>query len=176
MPSFHIDYLLVQKRLLYKGRLVIPKGSELIPIFYMLGMTVLLGGHSSFVRTQKGDNKCILGGDEKRYPGVCAKCAIYQQNKYSSLSPNGLLQPLLIPDQVWEELMMDFAKGLPKSDGFDTILVVVDRLNKYNHFVSLQHPFTTQGVPNIFVKEIVRLHGVSKSIVSYREKVFLSHL
>ena len=55
---------------------------------------------------------------------------------------------------------MDFIEGLPKSDGYDAILVVVDRLSKYAHFSLLKHPFTAKTVAALFVKDIVRLHGM----------------
>ena len=50
---------------------------------------------------------------------------------------------------------MDFISGLPKSKGKDSIMVVVDRLTKYAHFLAIDHPFTAKDVANLFVKEIV---------------------
>lgn len=63
--------------------------------------------------------------------------------------------------------------GLPKSHGMDAILVVVDRFTKYAHFVSPRHPYTTKMVAaDLFAREIVRLQGMPRLIVSDRDPIF----
>lgn len=69
---------------------------------------------------------------------------------------------------------MDFIVKLLKSQDHDAILVVVDRLSKYSHFITLKHPYSTRTVAKVFSKEVVRLHGIPMSIVSDRDPLFLS--
>ena len=99
---------------------------------------------------------------------------VFQQCKHSYRAPAGLLQPLHILETVWEDVSMDFIEGLPTSGAMDTILMVVDRLSKYAHFVGLRYPFTPVTVAMAFIKEIVRLHSNPRSIVSNQNRVFMS--
>ena len=67
---------------------------------------------------------------------------------------------------------MDFVEGMPVLEGYDTILVVVDRLTKYAHILALKHPFSAKFVAEIFMREVVKLHGILRSIISDRGKIF----
>lgn len=67
---------------------------------------------------------------------------------------------------------MDFVEGLPKSKGADTLLVVVDKLTKFNHFLTLAHPLTTAEVARKFMDTVFKIHGLPKAVLSDRDKVF----
>jgi hypothetical protein len=69
---------------------------------------------------------------------------------------------------------MDFIMGLPKSGGFEVILVVVYRYTKYAHFLPLKHLFTAPQVAQTFLDNVVKLHSLPSSIVSYRDNTFTS--
>lgn len=88
----------------------------------------------------------------------------------------GLLQPLEVANQSWQVISMDFVEGLPKSDHYSCVLVVVDTFSKYAHFVPLAHPYTAQSVATAFMNNIYKLHGLPEAIISDRERVFTSKL
>jgi hypothetical protein len=161
--------------LLYEGRLVLSRQSVLIPKMMEEFHTTPQGGHSGFYRTYRRFAANVYWVGMKRTVQEYVKaCDVCQRQKYLASSPGGLLQPLPIPDRIWEDLSMDFITGLPKSKGYEAILVVVDRLSKYAHFVPLKHPYTARVIAEVFVKEIVRLHGIPLSIVSDRDPIFMS--
>lgn len=70
------------------------------------------------------------------------ECDTCQHNKFESSSLVGLLQPLPILERAWDDIFMDVIKGLPPFNSHTIILMVVDRLTKYAHFIGISHPYT----------------------------------
>ena len=69
---------------------------------------------------------------------------------------------------------MDFVEGLPKLEGKDVVMVIVDRFTKFGHILSLSHPFTTREVARTFLDRVDSFHGIPNTIISDRDKVFTS--
>lgn len=81
-----------------------------------------------------------------------SKCC--KRNKLECIPYQGLLRPLPVLEHAWQDITVD-SKALPISEGKDTMLVVVDKLTKYSHFIALSHPFTTSNAELFFIN-IVR--------------------
>ncbi|PNX77561.1 transposon Tf2-1 polyprotein [Trifolium pratense] len=161
--------------LLYEGRLVLSQKSLLIPTMLEEFHSTPNGGHSGFYKTYRRIAANVYWiGMKGTIQEFVRKCDICQRQKYMATSPGGLLQPLPVPNQIWEDISIDFITGLPKSKGFEAIFVVVDRLSKYSHFIPLKHPYTAKSIADVFCKEIVKLHGIPLSIVSDRDPIFIS--
>ncbi|KAL4030064.1 hypothetical protein IC575_008297 [Cucumis melo] len=104
-----------------------------------------------------------------------SRCLVCQQVKAPRQKPAGLLQPLSIPEWKWENVSMDFITGLLRTlRGFTVIWVLVDRLTKSAHFVPGKSTYTASKWAQLYMSEIVRLHGVPVSIVSDRDARFTS--
>ena len=110
--------------------------------------------------------------DVERYMARCATC----QKAKSRLNPHGLYMPLLVPSTPWADISMDFMLGLPRTKRErDSIFVVVDRFSKMAYFIPCHKSDDAVHIADLFIQEIIRLHGMPSTIVLDRDAKFLSH-
>jgi hypothetical protein len=102
--------------------------------------------------------------DVAEYVALCDTC---QRVKTEHQRSTGLLQPLQVSEWRWEEIVMDFIMGLPRTQsGYDSIWVVVDRLTKVVHFIPIKTTYSGPQLAELYMSRIVCLHGVPKKTVS----------
>lgn len=169
-------YALHKGLIYYKDRIFIGENLALQTKIIASLHDSAVGGHSGIQATYKRIKQLYFWtGLKLAVENFVKQCLVCQQAKHTHTKPAGLLQPLPPPTKPWAEITMDFIEGLPLSENANTILVVVDRLTKYAHFLPLKHPYTAASVSKVFIDQIVRLHGVPLTIISDRDKIFTSH-
>ena len=107
----------------------------------------------------------------KRYVATCDLCS---RGKTPRHLKHGELAPLPVPSGPWKGLSCDFITDLPPSKGYDSIFVVVDRFTKMCHFAPCSKTTTAPEFAQLYLDHVVRLHGISDSIVSDRGSIFTS--
>ena len=106
---------------------------------------------------------------------IVARCLECQRVKVEHRHPSGLPQPHEISEWKWDVISMDFIVGLPLSScRHDAILVTVDMLTKVAHFSPMRTTFIAWNIAQVFLRDIVRLHGILRKIISDRDSLFTS--
>jgi hypothetical protein len=106
-----------------------------------------------------------------RYVDHCDTCKRIKPIKHA---PFGLLKPLQPPSRPWDSISMDFITGLPESEGYNTLWVIVDRLTKMAHFVPCLDTMKPEELAECFIMHVLRPHGLPRSIISDRGALFAS--
>jgi hypothetical protein len=168
-------YRVINDIIYYKGRIYLVPESTFKRKVLQAFHDAPIAGHQGFLKTYRQIRERFswkgLKGDIMRHIKECTTC---QQNKDEHSHPTGLLQPLPIPENKWESISMDFITGLPRAQGKDCIFVVVDRLTKFSHFFSISMDYNASQVAELFFREVFRMHGLPKTIVSDRDNKFMS--
>ena len=106
-----------------------------------------------------------------RYIRNCHTC---QCSRTSRHAPHGVLRPLAKPDKPWQDISMDFVTGLLSTEGYDTICVIVDRFMKQCHLIPCTTMIDAEGIAELFIKEVFRLHGLPQMVTSDRGHQFVA--
>lgn len=160
LSKFHIDNGFLK----HKGRIVLSPSTTWKLKVLEEHHTTPTTGHQGVLKTYQRVKRSIYWlGMKLNIKKFVFACVIFQQNKYETIAP---LQPLPIPQQIWASVSMDFIVGLANSKGKTVIMVVIDRLSKFAHFVALSHPYNATSVAQLFVDHVFKLHGMPTNIVS----------
>ncbi len=112
-----------------------------------------------------------LKDSAEEYVKTCLTC---QQNRTLNKKQARVLQPLPIPEGLWESLSMDLMVSLAQSRGFDAIMVVVHQFSKMAHFILTKDSATAQETRRLFFIHMFKHHGLPKDIVSDGDPKFTS--
>ena len=153
-------------------RLYIPKGNmrlKLLKEYHDLPSAGHQGRHRTYTRMCRHVYWPGMCMDVQRYVRSCDLC----QRMKGGRRNNGLLHPLPVPDRPWQDISMDLITGLPQTaNGFDAIFTFVDRLSKSVHLCPTSATIDAAGAANLYIQNVFRLHGLSRSIVCDRDPRF----
>jgi hypothetical protein len=170
---FHTDH---QEVLWFNNRIVVPKNHQ-------LREQILDEAHLSKFSIHPGSTKMYQDLRQnfwwtrmkREIAKYVSECDTYQRVKASYLKVSGTLQPLSNPSWKWEDISMDFIVDLPNtSQKHDSIWVIIDRLTKTAHFLPVHTTCTAKKYAEVYLDQIIRLHGVPKTIISDRGAQFIA--
>lgn len=102
------------------------------------------------------------------------ECFMCQRNKIYRGKKQGLLYPHDVPTDKWKTITLDFMTHLPESQGYDAILVVIDKLTKRHRIFPTRSDCTAQDIAQLMLDNIIKIHGIPTKIISDRDSKFTS--
>jgi chemotaxis protein CheY-P-specific phosphatase CheC len=162
--------------LLYNNRIYVPQDDAIRLELLQQHHDSPLAGHYGTAKTSELLSRNYwyprMHAHIKSYVTTCELCS---RSKPSRHLKHGELAPLPVPTGPWKSVSCDFIVDLPLSNGFDSILVFVDRLTKMSHLVPCLKSTDAPGFARMYLDHVIRLHGISQSLVSDRGSIFTSH-
>lgn len=160
----------------FGDRICVPKDREVKNMILEEAYKSKLSFHPGATKMYQ-DLKKMFGwpGMKKEVVEYVQSCLVCQNAKIEHQKPAGLLQSFDVPEWKWDNIAMDFVLGLPRTQKkYDAIWVIIDRLMKCAHFLPINHRISLESLTYLYIKEVVRLHGVPASIISDRDPRFTS--
>jgi len=160
-----------------KEKVYVPKDEKLRAEIIRLYHDMPVGGHGGQWKTVELVTRNFwwpgVTKEVKRYIERCDAC---QRNKNCTEQPAGKLMPNSIPEKPWMHISADFITKLLLAQGYDSILVVVDRLMKMVHFIPTTEKMLAEELARLFRDNVWKLHGLPESIISDRRPQFTAGL
>lgn len=167
------EWKLEEGLILKEGKVYVPKDEALRVEIIKLHHDLPAAGHGGQWKTVE------LVTRNYWWPGVTRQvqkyvegCDLCQRNKNRPTPPAGKLMPNEVPSKPWAHISADFIVKLPETQGYDSILVVVDRFSKMAHFIPTNESTTAKGLAKIFRDNVWKIHGLPESIISDRGAQF----
>ena len=175
-PSSQFPDFTIHDGFLFKGnKLCIPRTSTrdfLVWEIHAGGLAGHFGRNKTFLEVEDQFSWPGLKKNVAQIVARCRTCTTAKQQRQNT----GLYTPLPVPECPWQDISMDFVLGLPKIlRKHDSVYVVVDRFSKMAHFIPCSQTYDASKIAKLFLNEVVRLHGLPKTIVSDRDVKFTSY-
>ena len=156
-------------------RIYIPRDKKLREEIMRMNHDSMMAGHPGRFKTQELITRNywwpLIQSDIKKYINGCEVC---QRTKSKRSQPAALLNPNKTPTRPWEIVTVDFIGPLPESQGYNAIMVVVDRFTKGAHFIPTTIEITSLGTAKEFRDHVFVHHGLPRKIISDRGTQFVS--
>jgi len=163
--------------MLKEGKVYVPKDDKLRAEIIRLYHDMSVGEHGGQWKTTELVTRNFwwlgISREVKQYMEGCDMC---QRNKNCMQAPTGKLMLNSIPEKPWSHISADFITKLPLAQGYDSILVVVDRLTKMAHFIPTTEKTTAGGLARLFRDNVWKLHGLPESIILDRGLQFTAEM
>ena len=164
-----------QGLILFRGMVYVPKDMELRRKIVEAHHDTTVAGHPGRWKTLELVSRNYWWPGMSRYIATYLKgCDRCNRTKTFPAKPSGKLVPTQIPNEVWQIISVDLITGLPESLGYDTILVVIDRLSKLLHAIPTNETLSSEGLARLFRDHVWKHHGLPEQVISDRGPQFVS--
>jgi hypothetical protein len=158
----------------FKDRLAVPRKEaskkKILGEAHTLRYSIHLGSTKMYHDLRRQFWWIRMKRETARYVSECDTC---RKVKVDYMKPRGLLQP--ISDWKWDDISIDFIVGLlTTAHKFDSIWVIVDRLTKSTHFITVHTKYRVQKYAEIYIACVLCLYGVPQTIVFDRGSQFVA--
>ncbi|QRW25577.1 Retrotransposable element Tf2 protein [Rhizoctonia solani] len=154
------DYDWEEDLLWYRGKLVVPDSEPLKEQLLKEFHDSPLAGHPGQQRTLELISRSYWWPGMKSSAKEWVECCPVCQANQRAHAPTIALKPLEVPPFPFHTISYNFITGLPKSNGHDAILVVIDSFSKFGHFIPTTKKVTAKGLADLFISHVWKLHGL----------------